>query len=87
MTADEAQATYWLIERDTPTNWKRVEWWVSGSWEKGRILHEEWTGDAFKAQHFNEWGAKQHAKELQQRGVLGPLRATEHLDHIGPNHD
>lgn len=66
--------TYWLIERYSP-----CEWWVGNH----RISNEnggEWTADASKAQHFNEWGAKQHAKELEQWGIPGPLRATEHMD-------
>ena len=69
---------YWMIERGSP-----AEWWVRGSGRgDGTMLFEEWTRDASKAQHFNEWGARRHAQELESWGVKGPLRATEHLDMV-----
>lgn len=77
-------ASYWLIERQVPYH---CEWWVSGQGcpfgqgaGGGKKLIEEWTTDASKAQRFNEWGARQHAKELESWGVTGPLTATEHID-------
>jgi len=65
---------YWLIERGSP-----CEWWV-GNHHISNENGGEWTTDASKAQHFNEWGAKHHAKELEQWGIRGPLMATEHMD-------
>ncbi len=80
--ADTAQ-TYWLIERGSP-----AEWWVCGSGRgDGTMAHEEWTRDSAKAQRFNECGARKHAKELEQWGVKGPLRATEHIDCDGARAD
>lgn len=68
--------TYWLIERGSP-----AEYWVKGSGNgDGTMAQETWTNDPFKAQHFNEWGAKTHAVELGQWGVKGPLRTCEHMD-------
>ncbi len=74
---ERENSVYWMIERGSP-----AEWWVGNH----RIPNEkggEWTTDSSKAQHFNEWGAKHHAKELEQWGIPGPLRATEHLDCNG----
>ena len=66
---------YWLIERGSP-----AEWWVSG-------LPEVWTNESAMAQQFTEWGAKRYAEELQHPpfNVVGPLRATEHINCIGPD--
>lgn len=82
----QPEAPYWLIERDGPYGTHHgCEWWVSGEGNgHGTMLREEWTTDSAKAQHFNEWGAKHHAKELESWGVKGLLRATEHVDCAGP---
>ena len=74
--AQEA-ATYWLIERDSPVS-TFCEWWVRG-------MGEEWTTDSFKAQRFNEDGARMHILDLKRWGVEGELRATEHIDCDGPD--
>lgn len=68
-------APYWLIERGSP-----CEWFISKCGP-----HDEWTTDVAKAARFTEWGAKKHAPELEQMGVRGPLRATEHVDCDGPD--
>lgn len=76
LSDEENAKRYWLIERDAACG---CEWWVKGS-----VEHQEWTTDASRAQHFTEWGANHHAKELMDWGIKGNLRATEHINCNGP---
>ncbi len=72
---------YWMIERGSP-----CEWWV-GNHRRSNAFGGEWTTDSSKAMHFpSEEQAKRHIEDLVLWEIRGPLRATEHIDCIGPDH-